>query len=135
MKKNGNKSEEPLSMYISQKRHCVIGDIIEILSGIELIPESLKQISYLLEKEWFLCEERYGGISIVTTQLSGLNQFITERFIPMLMSGWFDESEYSPRSFLLKYLKENVSDETKSSPLFSANCSNIAVAISAGPVT
>ncbi|MHA1637797.1 MAG: hypothetical protein ACTSUO_01940 [Candidatus Thorarchaeota archaeon] len=117
-------------MYVSQKRRCTIGDIIDVLSDIELTPESLEQISSLIEKEWFLYEERFGGIDIVTSQLNGLNQFITEKFIPMLMCGWFNDTDDNPRSFLLKYLKENVSEETKSSQLFYASCSNISAVLS-----
>ena len=126
-----NGSEEQLCVYISQKRHCTIGDIIDILSDIELTPRSLTMVSNILEKEWFLSEERHGGISIITSQLNGLNQFITEKFIPMLMSNWFDNSEETPRSFLLKYLEKNVSEETKSSPLFYASCSNIEAVLTA----
>ncbi len=117
-------------MYVSQKRYSTIGDIIDVLCDIELTPKSLEQISSLIEKEWFLCEERYGGLSIVTSQLNSLNLFITEKFVPMLMSGWFNDTEESPRNFLMKYLMENVSEETKRSQLFYSNSSNLVAVLS-----
>ena len=83
----------------------------------ELTTEHLQTISALIEREWFLCEDRYGAYHSVTLQLGQLKNFLKEKMIPRISSGWLYESEETPKNFLLEFLDETISDETKNQPI------------------
>lgn len=105
------------SLYISRKTRSTVGDVIDTLQSMKMTIDHLQTISVLVEREWFLCEERYGAIHSVTDELVHLMKFLKEKFIPLISSGWFTESEITPSSFLLEFLSETISDETKNQPI------------------
>lgn len=112
-------------MYISRHRQSTVGEIINILESMELTSEHLQIISVLFEREWFLCEDRYGAYHSVTLQLGQLKKFLKEKMIPLISSGWFDQSEKTPKHFLLEFLKDTISDGTKNQPILHTSKSNI----------
>ena len=112
-------------MYISRKKQSTVGEIIDILESMELTLKHLQTISVIFEREWFLCEDRYGACHSVTDQLGLLKNFLKEKMIPLISSGWFDQSEKTPKQFLLEFLKDTISDETKNQPILHTSKSNI----------
>ena len=112
-------------MYVSRKKQSTVGEIIDTLQSMELTAEHLQTISVIIEREWFLCEDRYGAYHSVTLQLGQLKNFLKEKMIPLISSRWSYESNKTPKNFLLEFLKETISDETKNQPILHTSKSNI----------
>jgi len=112
-------------MSLQRKTEYTISDIIDALLESSLKTESLRTFLEIIETEWFMWEERNGGINPVVSDLAKLVEFIKSRLNPLIACAYFEESDDTPQSMFKRFIESELSHETHSHILIHAGYRSI----------
>ncbi len=108
-------------MTLTTKRVITIGDVLKTLEGVEIDFTSLEYLTNMLEKEWYLLEERFGGAHSISSELHGFLDYIKRSVIPQV--AMYDNTKTSDelRKFIDSYVENKISLETRDHILLHAS--------------
>lgn len=112
-------------MGLQRKTEYNINDIIDALLESSLRTERLRMFLEIIETEWFMWEERNGGINPVVSDLAKLVDFIKSRLNPLITCAYFDEIDDTPESMFKRFIESELSLETQSHILIQASYRSI----------
>ncbi|MBD3404989.1 MAG: hypothetical protein GF411_02500 [Candidatus Lokiarchaeota archaeon] len=108
-------------MSISQKPHLTIGDVVTRLRNDILTPTSVRKYIRIIEREWFICEERRGAYNPITLELRNLRQFLERKIIPLMEMDEQSMKEGTPEQLLETYILRSLSAQTLARVLIQAS--------------
>ncbi len=103
-----------------QKAEYHIDDIIDALFASSLKSENIRIFLEIIETEWFIWEERKGGIDPIVSDLAKLVDFIKSRLNPLIACSYFDGIEDTPESMLMRFTNSELCPETHTHILIQA---------------
>ena len=95
-----------------KKTEFTVMEVLTHLKNAGVSPEALNLCSQLLEREGYLCTERYGCCDPTGTQLVHLSRYMAYNLLPRLRRGEFEATEKTPENELMTYISERVNKET-----------------------
>ncbi|TFG07241.1 hypothetical protein EU538_09070 [Candidatus Thorarchaeota archaeon] len=91
-----------------KKRDFTIADIVQRLTESGVNRENIDYFSDLIDREYFICEERFGNANRVTYELRELRDFLVERLAPRIEGALVD----NPNQELMRFVEQTLSEET-----------------------
>lgn len=113
---------------MSKNRYFTVEDIVNRLMESGADRQSIDYFSGFIDRECFICEERFGGADRITYELRELRGFLLERLVPRIEAGLADE----PAVELEQFMQKTLSEETLRHQLISAGRRELRASLTRG---
>lgn len=97
-------------MRMERKVPRTVADVIDNLLDSDFSENEAKTCRDIVDRVWYLCEERSGGFHSTAQELYGLLNFLNDRIIPAIRCDSHEDA--SVREWLESHVEENLSENT-----------------------